>query len=85
GFSQPWLRIFAPIHSGRLQTREIPEKRAPEWFVHFQDPFWHGLYLPIQKTALLLSKQSLRLQQGKITIYLLYAFITLIVLLAVIQ
>jgi hydrogenase-4 component B len=67
GFSQPWLRIFAPIHSGRLQTREIPEKRAPEWFVHFQDPFWHGLYLPIQKTALLLSKQSLRLQQGKIT------------------
>ncbi|UTV82093.1 hydrogenase 4 subunit B [Acidithiobacillus sp. YTS05] len=81
GFSQSLLRIFQPIHHGRLQ----PDTASKELRVELTDPFWVGLYEPLQRLALALSRQALRLQHGKISSYLLYAFLTLVVLLVLVR
>lgn len=80
GFSQPLLRIFQSIHQSEI--RRDPEQGLQ---VVVADPFWTRLYLPLQRTAQGLSRQALRLQQGRITAYLLYAFLTLVLLLMVIR
>jgi hypothetical protein len=42
-----------------------------------------GIYQPLNRIVLWLSAQVLRLQQGRITLYLLYSFLTLLILLAI--
>ena len=45
------------------------------------DRFWSQFYLPLAHAVLWLARQIGRLQQGRISIYLLYSFLTLLVLL----
>ena len=82
GFSQPIRRIFEPMF--RLR-RHFPTARdaQPYYSVKVEDHFWHWLYLPLAALVNGISGLVTRLQGGRIAIYLLYSFITLIVLLLV--
>ena len=82
GFSQPIRRIFEPVF--RME-RHFPTVRdeQPYYSVKVEDHFWHWLYLPVARLAEWGSLLIARLQGGRIAIYLLYSFLTLIVLLLV--
>ena len=82
GFSQPIRRIFESMF--RMQ-RQIPTARdtQPYYSVKVEDQFWHWLYLPLARLVNGVSGLVTRLQGGRIAIYLLYSFVTLIVLLLV--
>jgi hydrogenase-4 component B len=83
GFGQPIRHIFEPFF---LMTRELPTPfdTAPRYRVTVGDRIWRGVYEPlgliVRRTADLVA----RLQQGRIATYLLYSFVTLITLLALV-
>ena len=80
GFSQPIRRIFEPMF--RME-RQFPSVRdaEPVYRVKIEDHFWHWLYLPVAGLAHRLSDRIATLQGGRIAIYLLYSFVTLLLLL----
>ncbi len=82
GFSQPIRRIFGPMF--RMQ-RHFPSirDRAPIYTVKVEDHFWYWLYLPIARLAGGISALIARVQGGRIAVYLMYSFVTLILLLLV--
>ena len=84
GFGQPILQIFSPFF--RIQ-RQVPSPfdTHPRYHVESSDHFWRWLYLPIAHVVERLAIIIGRLQQGRIAIYLLYSFLTLVVLLLVIK
>ena len=77
GFGQPIRQIFEPFF--RMQ-RELPSPfdREPRYRVVVGDHFWHWLYLPVADLVERLSRWIGRLQQGRIAVYLLYSFLTLV-------
>ena len=77
GFGQPIRQIFEPFF--RMQ-RELPSPfdAAPHYRVVVGDHFWHWLYLPVAGAVERLSRLIGRLQQGRIAVYLLYSFLTLV-------
>jgi hydrogenase-4 component B len=77
GFGQPIRQIFEPLFRMR---RELPSPfdAAPRYRVVIEDHFWHWLYLPAAAVVERLSRLVGLLQQGRIAVYLLYSFITLI-------
>ena len=79
-FAQAIRRIFSPVFRAQKHFPS-PDDVAPTFSVNVQDKHWHGLYLPIARTTTFISNQIGRLQQGRIYIYLLYSFVTLIALL----
>jgi hypothetical protein len=83
-FGQPIRQIFAPVY---LIQRDIPraDDPRPVFRQSVEDRHWHGMYLPIARFAEFLSRHIGRLQQGRISIYLLYSFLTLIALLVFAQ
>jgi hypothetical protein len=83
GFGQPIRNIFQPFF--RI-TRELPTPfdAAPAYHVTVEDRIWHGGYEPIGRLVRRAADLVARLQQGRIATYLLYSFITLIVLLALV-
>lgn len=84
GFGQPILQIFSPFFSVR---REVPSPfdKEPRYELESSDHFWRWLYLPIARLTEHVAALIGRLQQGRISLYLLYSFLTLIILLAVIK
>ncbi len=82
GFSQPIRRIFEPMF--RME-RHFTSARdlEPYYSVKVEDHFWHWLYLPIARLAGWISTLIVTLQGGRIAVYLMYSFITLLVLLLV--
>lgn len=84
GFGQPIRQIFEPMF--RMQ-RELPTPfdAAPRYRVVVEDPLWHWLYLPVAAVVERLSRLIGLLQQGRIAVYLLYSFITLVILLLVVK
>ena len=84
GFGQPIRHIFAPIY---LIHREIPrpDDPRPVFRQEVEDRHWTWLYSPIARFVELLSGYVGRLQQGRISVYLLYSFLTLIALLVFAQ
>jgi hydrogenase-4 component B len=79
-FGQPIRHVFGPLY--RMQ-RDLPGPgdAAPRYFLKIEDRHWYWLYLPVAKAAEFISSKISLLQQGRISIYLLYSFITLIALL----
>ncbi|HEX7441309.1 MAG TPA: hydrogenase 4 subunit B [Caldimonas sp.] len=77
GFGQPIRQIFEPFF--RMQ-RELPSPfdLEPHYRVVVGDHFWHWLYLPVAGVVERLSRLIGRLQQGRIAVYLLYSFLTLV-------
>jgi hydrogenase-4 component B len=81
GFGQPIRNIFGVFFAMR---RELPSPfdRAPRYSVIVGDRIWQSLYVPVGALVQRLADAFAWLQQGRISTYLLYSFITLIVLLA---
>ena len=84
GFGQPIRQIFEPMFR---MTRELPNPfdAQPRYKVTFEDPLWYWLYLPIAALVERISKVIGLLQQGRIAVYLMYSFVTLIVVLLVVK
>ena len=82
GFGQPIRRIFSPFFK-RTREHPSPFDAQPRYFSRVEDPFWYWLYLPIAKIVEHGTRLIAFLQQGRIAIYLLYSFITLLTLLVV--
>ncbi len=82
GFSQPIRRIFEPMF--RME-RHFPTARdtKPYYSVKVEDHFWYWCYLPVVKAANWISTLIITLQGGRIAVYLMYSFVTLLVLLLV--
>jgi len=86
-FSMPIRRIFGFVFSIKETVRTIGRRNAaffPEKFIYhlkIRDPVWSFGYKPISKASFWLSRKAGKLQHGRIQIYILYSFITLIVLL----
>lgn len=80
GFSQPIRRIFANVF--RINV-EIPTAHDPKpvFRIKVEEHLWYWLYLPIVAIVDFISKIASRIQGGRIAIYLLYSFVTLIFLL----
>ncbi len=84
GFSQPMRQVFEPFY--RL-TREVPTSfdKEPRYRMLVEDHFWYWLYLPVARAAEFGARLVAFLQQGRIAIYLLYSFLTLVVLLFLVR
>jgi len=80
GFGQPIRQIFEPFF--RMQ-RELPTPfdERPRYRVTADDHLWHWLYLPIAAATARLARLVGLLQQGRIAVYLMYSFVTLVVML----
>jgi hydrogenase-4 component B len=83
GFGQPIRHIFAPFFA---MKRELPSPfdRAPRYRVTVGDRIWQGLYLPLGALVQRVANTVAWLQQGRIATYLLYSFVTLVVMLALV-
>ncbi len=66
--------------------RELPSPfdRAPRYRVTVGDRIWQALYLPLGTLVQRVADTVAWLQQGRIATYLLYSFVTLVVLLALV-
>ena len=84
GFGQPIRQIFEPFF--RME-RELPTPfdTEPRYRVSVGDHFWHWLYLPLARAVEHLASVIGLLQQGRIAVYLLYSFATLIAVLVVVK
>jgi len=80
GFGQPIRHIFEPFFGMR---RELPGPAdpAPHYRVEVSDRVWTGLYLPAAALVQRLAQAVVQLQQGRISTYLVYSLVTLLVLL----
>jgi hydrogenase-4 component B len=84
GFGQPIRQIFEPFF---VMRRELPTPfdARPRYRVEVEDHFWGWLYLPLVAVAERIARVVGLLQQGRISVYLLYSFITLIGMLLVVK
>ena len=80
GFGQPIRHIFEPFFGTR---RELPSPAdaAPYYRVHIRDRIWTGVYLPAAELVQRLAQAVVQLQQGRISTYLVYSLVTLLLLL----
>ncbi|OQW88343.1 MAG: hydrogenase 4 subunit B [Rhodoferax ferrireducens] len=84
GFGQPIRQIFEPFF--RI-TKQLPSAfdDKPVYGVKLEDPLWYWLYLPVARVVERISRLVGLLQQGRIAVYLMYSFFTLIVVLLVVK
>ncbi len=82
GFSQPIRRIFEPLFRMHRHFPTIRDEK-PYYSVKVEDHLWHWLYLPLARLVSAISHLVARIQGGRIAVYLLYSFVTLIFLLLV--
>jgi hydrogenase-4 component B len=84
GFGQPVKQIFEPFF--RIE-REVPDPfdEAPRYAARTSDRLWHWLYLPVAAAVARLSSLLAPLQHGRMHLYLVYSFATLLFLLLVIR
>ncbi|HLA74738.1 MAG TPA: hydrogenase 4 subunit B [Gammaproteobacteria bacterium] len=80
GFGQPIRHIFGPVFHTQAELPRVDDPK-PKYRIAIQDHFWHLIYLPIARCVEFSSRQIGKLQQGRIHIYLLYSFLTLLLLL----
>ncbi len=84
GFGQPIRQIFEPFFVIR---RELPTPfdTEPRYRVTVEDHFWRWIYVPIVDLANYLARLMGLMQQGRISVYLLYSFLTLAATLLVVM
>jgi NADH:ubiquinone oxidoreductase subunit 5 (subunit L)/multisubunit Na+/H+ antiporter MnhA subunit len=84
GFGQPIRQIFEPFFR---MKRYLPTAfdEHPTYKVTVEDPLWHWFYLPLASLVERLSRIIGLLQRGRIAVYLMYSFVTLIVVLLLVQ
>ncbi|MDO9287421.1 MAG: hydrogenase 4 subunit B [Thermodesulfovibrionales bacterium] len=86
-FSMPIRRIFGFFFSIKEQVRMVSQyghKAFPKklhYHLRIRDLFWGWLYKPVIEVSFWVSRKVGRLQQGRIQVYLIYSFVTIIILL----
>ena len=86
-FAMPFRRIFGFFFRVREEVRPHPPAPHPafperlQYHLRVRDRFWGWLYQPVADASFWISRQVGRLQQGRIQVYLIYSFVTIIVLL----
>ena len=80
GFGQPIRHIFGPFFRIHRQL-PTPADTAPKYALHLADRWWDWLYIPISRIVEMGARWIGVLQQGRISLYLIYSFGTLLVLL----
>ena len=81
GFGQPIRHIFGPFF--RIQRLlPTPFDVAPKYALQLADRWWDWLYTPIVRAVEMGAHWVSFLQQGRISLYLMYSFATLLILLA---
>ena len=82
GFGQPIRHLFQPFFE---MQRELPAPgdSAPRYRIAIRERIWTLAYEPLCAAIDGLANIAARVQQGRISVYLLYSFVTLLVLLAV--
>jgi hydrogenase-4 component B len=83
GFGQPIRHIFEPFFA---MQRELPSPfdSTPRYRVSIADRIWQRLYQPLGTLVQRVADAFSVLQRGRIATYLLYSFVTLVLLLAVV-
>jgi hydrogenase-4 component B len=80
GFGQPIRQIFEALFR---MDRQLPSAfdAQPLYKVTIGDHFWYWLYLPVAQVVERMARLIGLLQQGRISVYLLYSFVTVIAVL----
>ena len=84
GFGQPIRQVFEAFFRVE-RVLPTPFDTTPQYRVTVGDHLWQWLYLPIMRGVELLAQFVGRIQQGRISIYLIYSFVTLLALLMFIR
>ncbi|MEP6971466.1 MAG: hydrogenase 4 subunit B, partial [Betaproteobacteria bacterium] len=84
GFGQPIRQIFEPFF---VMQRELPTPfdEQPRYRVVVEDHFWRWVYVPIMELSAYLARLASLMQQGRISVYLMYSFVTLVATLMVVM
>ena len=80
GFGQPIRQVFEMFFRVE-RVLPTPFDAAPQYRVTVGDHLWQWLYLPVIRGVEWLAKVAGLIQQGRISIYLIYSFVTLLALL----
>lgn len=86
-FAMPLRRIFGFLFRVREEAQAVEPVRHPayperlQYRLRVRDRFWYWLYEPIGEGAFFAARKIGNLQQGRIQVYLIYSFVTIIVLL----
>lgn len=90
-FSMPIRRIFGYLFDIKEQVDLSPQSahsafpKRLNYYLKIRDRVWGWLYKPIAEVSFWLSRKVGMLQQGRIQTYLIYSFITIIVLLVFVK
>lgn len=80
GFGQPVRQIFAPFFRVEGEA-PAPQDVRPHYAERAEDRLWYWLYVPVVRLVDRVTSLVTVLQRGRISVYLLFSFITLLVLL----
>lgn len=85
-FSMPLRRIFGFLFNVKedIQVEAPVHKAFPEairYRLRVRDRIWGWLYIPVADASFWVARKVGRLQQGRIQVYLIYSFVTILVLL----
>jgi formate hydrogenlyase subunit 3/multisubunit Na+/H+ antiporter MnhD subunit len=86
-FSMPIRRIFGFLFSIKEHAGQLPPASHPafpqrlSYHLRVRDRFWMWIYQPVVDASFWLSRRIGRMQHGRIQIYLIYSFVTILVLL----
>ncbi len=80
GFGQPIRHMFGAFF---FMQRELPSPTdtTPRYRIHIEDRLWRAIYLPIARTVQKVADAVSVMQSGRLAIYLLFSFLTLLGLL----
>jgi formate hydrogenlyase subunit 3/multisubunit Na+/H+ antiporter MnhD subunit len=84
GFGQPVKVVFQPMFKIDSEAPS-PRDRSPRYREVVEDRFWYWLYLPVARGVERVTALVTVLQRGRISVYLMYSFATLLALLFFIQ
>jgi len=79
-FGQPIRHVFGPLYRMH-RVLPGPDDAKPRFVLEIEDRHWYWIYLPVARTANFISAKIGLMQRGRISVYLLYSFCTLIALL----
>ena len=86
-FAMPVRRVFGFFFAVREQVELVSPQNHPvmadtiNYRLRIRDRFWGWFYQPLADISFWVARRAGKLQQGRIQVYLLYSFVTLIVLL----
>jgi hypothetical protein len=84
GFAQPIRQIFAPVYEIEAHHPD-PFDRLPHYATEVRDRFWGWIYYPVGYATSFCSRIVGRIQGGRIAVYLMYSFVTILLLLAFVR